>query len=221
MTTSVRQHRTLRLALVSAAILLCPVVQAETFTGTARVIDADTLAIAGERVRLDAIDAPESRQFCTRHPWACGNSATQAMRNLVGRNPVRCEVSRRDRYGRAIRFVAGRDLQRQLVRQGLALAWQRYFTRYAPEEKAGREERIGLWSGSFVKPWRRRAERHAIRRAPSKSVSCRIKGNISEHGHIYHVPGGEHYARIRIDKSRGERWFCSEARGGGWHRSRQ
>ena len=51
---------------------------------------------------------------------------------------------------------------------------------------------------------------------------CDIKGNISDNGRIYHLPGGAHYARTRIDESRGERWFCSEAeaRAAGWRPAR-
>jgi len=45
-----------------------------------------------------------------------------------------------------------------------------------------------------------------------------IAGNISGGGRIYHVPGQRDYDRVRIDPSRGERWFCTEdeARASGW-----
>ena len=51
---------------------------------------------------------------------------------------------------------------------------------------------------------------------------CDIKGNISDNGRIYHLPGGAHYARTRIDEAKGERWFCSEseARAAGWRPAR-
>jgi hypothetical protein len=51
---------------------------------------------------------------------------------------------------------------------------------------------------------------------------CRIKGNISNNGRIYHVPGSRHYDRTKIDTSRGERWFCSveEAVRAGWRAPR-
>jgi len=51
---------------------------------------------------------------------------------------------------------------------------------------------------------------------PSKK--CRIKGNISRNGHIYHVPGSRWYGETEIDETKGERWFCSEkeARDAGW-----
>jgi len=50
------------------------------------------------------------------------------------------------------------------------------------------------------------------------SAECRIKGNISGNGRIYHVPGSLSYDRTKIDESKGERWFCSEeeARTAGW-----
>ena len=50
------------------------------------------------------------------------------------------------------------------------------------------------------------------------SASCAIKGNISPAGRIYHVPGSDSYDKTRIDQSKGERWFCTEAeaRAAGW-----
>ena len=48
--------------------------------------------------------------------------------------------------------------------------------------------------------------------------------DISRSGtRIYHVPGGPWYARTRIDTSKGERWFCSEAeaRAAGWRRAKR
>jgi endonuclease YncB( thermonuclease family) len=55
--------------------------------------------------------------------------------------------------------------------------------------------------------------------APSAPAGdCRIKGNISQSGRIYHVPGSSYYDHTTIDESKGERWFCSEAeaRAAGW-----
>jgi endonuclease YncB( thermonuclease family) len=54
------------------------------------------------------------------------------------------------------------------------------------------------------------------------NTGCRIKGNISQNGRIYHVPGSPSYEQTKIDESKGERWFCSEveARAGGWRAPR-
>lgn len=57
---------------------------------------------------------------------------------------------------------------------------------------------------------------------PSSTASgksgCQIKGNISDSGRIYHLPGSDSYDRTKIDESKGERWFCTEeeARAAGW-----
>lgn len=55
-------------------------------------------------------------------------------------------------------------------------------------------------------------------------VGCGIKGNISATTgeRIYHMPGQKYYFSTRIDRSSGERWFCSEteAVAAGWRKSR-
>ena len=57
----------MRITLYALLILLCVLpVSAETLTGEARIIDADTVEIAGEKLRLEGIAAPESRQTCKR-----------------------------------------------------------------------------------------------------------------------------------------------------------
>ncbi|MEK7542683.1 MAG: N-acetylmuramidase domain-containing protein [Patescibacteria group bacterium] len=45
-----------------------------------------------------------------------------------------------------------------------------------------------------------------------------IKGNASDSGLIYHVPGEGSYEGTQIDESKGERWFCTEqeAVNAGW-----
>jgi len=44
------------------------------------------------------------------------------------------------------------------------------------------------------------------------SGDCDIKGNISTSGEkIYHLPGRGSYEKTKIEESRGEKMFCSEA----------
>lgn len=48
-------------------------------SGPARVIDGDTIVVAGERIRLHGIDAPESNKMCSNADgtdWRCGEEAT-------------------------------------------------------------------------------------------------------------------------------------------------
>ena len=58
---------------------------------------------------------------------------------------------------------------------------------------------------------------------PDTDPACNIKGNISSSTgkRIYYVPGEQQYDAMRVNYSRGERWFCSEAdaQGAGWRKS--
>ena len=67
-----------------------------------------------------------------------------------------------------------------------------------------------------------RAEQRRAAPDPAPPGDCAIKGNVSTSGRIYHVPGSRSYADTRIDTTRGERWFCSEAeaRAAGWRAPR-
>ena len=89
------------------------------------MIDGDTIEVAGERIRLHGIDAPEGRQSCERRgvTWLCGAEAGRALRGLVGDGPMRCDERGRDRYGRLISgcWAGGVDLNARMVATGMAL----------------------------------------------------------------------------------------------------
>lgn len=129
--------------------------------GTATVIDGDTLEVRGQRIRLHAVDAPESRQTCRRgaEVWRCGQAAALALSDRIGRRPVRCEQTDIDRYRRIVArcSVGGEDLGAWLVGQGLAIAYRRYGRDYVEAETDAREARRGMWAGDFEMPWDWRA----------------------------------------------------------------
>ena len=196
-------------------------------TGPARVIDGDTLEIQGERIRLHGIDAPESRQLCylDGKPWQCGKDATNALTGKIARRLVTCEDLGRDRDERIIArcTVAGADLEEWMVVNGWAVAYRRFSLDYVDQEADARAARRGIWAGEFVKPWEWRRGKRLVAN-DNEPDQCRIKGNISRSGErIYHVPGGQYYDRTRINLSKGERWFCSEAEAiaAGWRRSKR
>lgn len=125
--------------------------------GTGRVIDGDSLYVAGNEVRMQGIDAPEGRQTCVRDGkrWDCGDAAREALRDLIGRNAVECRVTDRDQHGRLLArcSAAGRDLNAALVASGMAVA----YGDYTREEAQAKAQRRGIWAGTFQSPrdWRR------------------------------------------------------------------
>lgn len=206
-----------------------PALSGQVLDGRVQVVDGDTLRIGGETVRLHAIDAPEIGQSCANaagRPWACGQAAAAALGRLAAEG-LRCEGRERDRYGRLVAkcYAAGRDVGAELVRQGAAFAYARFGDDYVALEKEALFAGRGVWQGAADRPEEARREALAVTQPQTAEGGngCRIKGNISGSGRIYHMPGQEHYAVTRINPARGERWFCTEAeaRAAGWRRARR
>ncbi len=180
--------------------------------GPARIVDADTLVIGPQVIRLEGIDAPETAQRCHGRP--CGAAATDALAALIGGTTVRCTGSAYDAYDRLIAtcHAAGHNLNAALVEHGHAAAFRRYSLTYVPQEDRARAARRGMWAGGMPQmPWEFRAARWTASTQLAPDPACPIKGNISDRGRIYHTPWSPYYGRTRINTGQGERWFCTEA----------
>ena len=132
-------------------------------SGSTRVIDADTIVVDGKRFRLSGIDAPESKQTCTLKKtgkiWPCGRKATEALREKIKGEAVRCEGDNQDAYGRtlAVCYKGRENLNEWLVRNGWALAYTRYSNEYLSAQNKAENQGLGIWQSEFIKPevWRR------------------------------------------------------------------
>ena len=146
----------LRTAFLVIALVFSAPAQAD-ITGTASVIDGDTIEIHGQRIRFHGIDAPESRQTCVANGevWRCGQQAALALSDFIGSSPVTCEEQGTDRYGRTIAtcHIRGEDIEAWMVTNGWALAYRKYSTDYVGQEQAAKAARRGIWRGEFVPPW--------------------------------------------------------------------
>jgi endonuclease YncB( thermonuclease family) len=204
---------TLRSLLV-LALLALPMASL-ALEGPVRVIDGDTIDLGPDRIRLFGIDAPERGQSCRRGgvDWDCGAWSAQVLADLVRGGKVTCSRQDVDRNGRivAICHAGGRDIAADMVAAGAAVAYRRYSQRYVAGEIQARAEAVGVWSGQMTRPEDHRHARNAARTAAPAPSGCRIKGNISASGRIYHRPGQRDYDATRISPAKGEAWFCTEA----------
>ena len=135
--------------------------------GEAKITDGDTIIINDIRIRFTGSDAPESyffgkTQTCldgTGREWECGNAATQKLKELINNQTVRCTDEGQDRYGRTlgICYVGDMDLQAEMVKSGMAVAYLRYSDRYEKEQNYAKKVKAGMWAGEFKQPevWRR------------------------------------------------------------------
>jgi endonuclease YncB( thermonuclease family) len=131
---------------------------ANELNGVASVIDGDTVEIRGTRIRSHGINAPESRQLCTRpsgQSWRCGQQAALALSDRIGRRCVICVARDTDRYGRTIAVCSqdGIDLNAWMVAEGWAVAYRQYSRDYVSADTEARSAGRNIWSGTFVMPW--------------------------------------------------------------------
>ncbi|MGN6747622.1 MAG: thermonuclease family protein [Xanthobacteraceae bacterium] len=232
-------------AALMTIVLIAISADAAEFAGIPRIVDGDTLAIGPARIRLQGIDAPETDQVCLNasgQQWTCGLEARDRLAAHVAGREIRCVSTDIDVYGRELArcTVVGEDLNGWMVRW--ALAYVRYSSAYVTAEAEARTRQSGLWQGAFIAPWdwRHRNKTTVILGAPSvpvnaqsvllprsategaPSAECTIKGNVNATGErIYHMPGQEFYAKVRMDVGKGKRWFCTpeEAEAAGWRRA--
>ena len=200
----------------------------DTFTGVARIIDADLIKVGETDIRLFGIDAPEPTQRCKqrsrgRAKWQCGRKAVTQLSKLVNKNQVTCARKGTDNLGRVIAkcSVDQWDIAAYMVREGLAWVTPGDPANYAEFQAKAKKSSVGIWRAKTDEPWNYRETRwsEAKARAPE---GCPVKGNISGAGRVYYLPWSNQYERVHIQPKKGERWFCNEREAiqAGWRMTR-
>jgi len=127
-----------------------------------KIVDGDTIHLGKVKYRLYGIDAPEIKQKCKRKnkDYFCGLEATKFLKFLIKEEEgVFCKKKDIDMYKRivAVCYYNNQNLNKLMVRNGWAIAYRRYSKDYIDDENYARENKLGIWEGTFVKPkiWRK------------------------------------------------------------------
>ena len=146
------------------------IIQASEIIGLPKVIDGDSIHIKSYKIRLEGIDAPEISQKCKKpylkiifftfqKDYYCGQVSKKKLIQKIGNKSVKCILLGKDRYKRYLAkcFKGTINLNKWMVRNGYAIAYRKYSKIYIPDENFAKEEKLGLWSGTFIKPekWRK------------------------------------------------------------------
>ncbi|NTV49122.1 MAG: thermonuclease family protein [Geobacteraceae bacterium] len=156
--------KTVIVAILQVLFLVNSACAGRTVEGMVRAIyDGDTVLLTTRessrlKVRLYGIDAPE-----TRKPDMPGQSYGSIARRtlmykIMGRR-VTAEIIDIDQYKRAVAVIryGGRDINREMVEDGMAWAYRQYLqgtyeSEYIGSENRARSHRVGLWRESNPQP---------------------------------------------------------------------
>lgn len=152
----------MRIKVLIAAVLVSAgsvsLVLAAELAGRPRIISGDTLVLAGQRLHLHGVDAPEPGQKCrlgNGKPYDCGLVSRTALMDLTAGIPISCRMRPERTGGETVAacFADGYDLSHGMAHTGWALADPDTGARYQPVQESARKAGRGLWRGAFVAPW--------------------------------------------------------------------
>jgi endonuclease YncB( thermonuclease family) len=156
----------LRLLLICALVILAAAEShaARTVEGVVRAVyDGDTILLVTRgsnriKTRLYGVDAPETAKP-DKPGQPFGEAARRALLAKVMGKRVSAEIIDVDQHQRAVAVIryAGRDINREMVAEGMAWAYRRYLqgpyaSEYLDAENRARSRRAGLWRDVNPRP---------------------------------------------------------------------
>ena len=141
--------------------------------GIPKIIDGDTVHINTKKIRLEGIDAPEMKQKCKKpflkisaiigfqfnKAYLCGVTSKAKLIDKIDNSKIKCISVSKDRYKRflATCYKDKINLNKWMVRNGYAVAYKRYSKDYLRDEEYAKENKLGVWEGTFLMPekWRK------------------------------------------------------------------
>jgi len=157
----------MRLLLAVCVLVVLAVAEshaARTVEGVVRAVyDGDTILLATRessrfKIRLYGVDAPETAKP-DRPGQPFGEAARRSLLSKIMGKRVSAEVVDVDQYRRAVAVIryAGRDINREMVAEGMAWAYRQYLqgpyaSEYLGAEDRARSRRDGLWRDANPRP---------------------------------------------------------------------
>ena len=148
------------IVLVTGLLLAAPPTVTEQINGkVVGVTDGDTITVLVNKttikVRLEGIDAPESKQ-------SYGTKTKQALSEMVFGKNVLVKKTGEDRYGRTLGVImlGEKDINAKMIEEGWAWHYKKYNNeeRLAKLEVEARSDKRGLWDDpNALAPWDYRA----------------------------------------------------------------
>ncbi len=121
-----------------------------------KIIDGDSLIVAGNEIRLLDIDAPEYLQSCNladKTEYRCGLKSLKKLKELTKGQNLSCQIHGIDYYKRylATCFIEKLNINEAMIRSGHAVIYDHNSAYYSAEQYA-KENQLGLWQGDFLHP---------------------------------------------------------------------
>ncbi|MFZ4855937.1 MAG: thermonuclease family protein [Desulfuromonadaceae bacterium] len=152
------------IAVLQVLLLTCTAFAGRTVEGMVKAVyDGDTILLATReesrlKVRLYGIDAPETKKPDKRGQPYGDVAKRMLMYKIMGRR-VTAEIIDVDQYKRVVAVIRlnGKDINREMVTEGMAWAYRQYLqgpyeSEYIRNETGARSRRTGLWRESNPQP---------------------------------------------------------------------
>lgn len=162
-----------KLFLLSLLAFAAPALAQDIACKVVGVSDGDTITCLTSsktqiKVRLNQIDAPESKQ-------AFGTQAKKSLSDMVFNKQIIVKSTGTDKYGRTLGelYIGNININKQMVAEGMSWAYREYLTDrdYLVLESSARAKKIGIWSEPnpiYPSDFRKQAKNKNSSPAPSR-----------------------------------------------------
>ena len=130
--------------------------------GKAKVVNSDYIKIDKQTIILFGVEAMERPQKCyiNNELWPCWESGVRKLEEIVDLGETVCFVKGKAKMNRvfAICETQNIELNKELIRSGLALARIKQSDLYIDDQRYAKENKLGIWRGKFIEPWKWRMQ---------------------------------------------------------------